>query len=74
MSKEEAIGLPLSQLDLNELSLSLVNRYQHTWPLAIEPVFSGRVDVLPLVTHHFPLARQPMHSPWPDGCQTRSRP
>ncbi len=56
MSKEEAIGLPLSQLNVNELTLSLVNRYNHTWPLAIELVSSGRIDVAPLVTHHFPLA------------------
>lgn len=56
MSKEEAIGLPLSQLNVNELTLSLVNRYNHTWPLAIELVASGRIDVAPLVTHHFPLA------------------
>jgi L-iditol 2-dehydrogenase len=56
MSKEEAIALPLSQLNVNELSVSLVNRYNHTWPLAIELVSSGRVDVKPLVTHHFPLA------------------
>jgi L-iditol 2-dehydrogenase len=55
MSKEEAIGLPLSQLNPQELTLSLVNRYNHTWPIAIELVSSGRVDVKPLVTHHFPL-------------------
>ena len=55
LSKEEAIGLPLSQLNVNELTLSLVNRYNHTWPLAIELVSSGRVDVNPLITHHFNL-------------------
>lgn len=55
MSKEEAIGLPLSQLNVNELTISLVNRYNHTWPLAIELVASGRVDVKPLITHHFGL-------------------
>lgn len=55
ISKEEAIGLPLSQLNVNELTLSLVNRYNHTWPLAIELVSSGRVDVNPLITHHFNL-------------------
>jgi L-iditol 2-dehydrogenase len=55
MSKEEAIGLPLSQLNPQELTLSLVNRYNHTWPIAIELVSSGRVDVKPLVTHHFSL-------------------
>jgi L-iditol 2-dehydrogenase len=55
MSKEEAIGLPLSQLNVNELTLTLVNRYNHTWPLAIQLVSSGRIDVKPLITHHFPL-------------------
>ncbi|MBM6401399.1 NAD(P)-dependent alcohol dehydrogenase [Phycicoccus sp. MQZ13P-5] len=56
MPKDELVGLPLSQLTVNELSLSLVHRYNHTWPLAISLVASGRVDVAPLVTHHFPLA------------------
>ena len=55
MSKEEAIGLPLSQLNVNELTVSLVNRYNYTWPLAIQLVSSGRIDVKPLITHHFPL-------------------
>ncbi|GAB2585162.1 NAD(P)-dependent alcohol dehydrogenase [Microlunatus antarcticus] len=57
MSKEEAIALPLSQLNVNELTISLVNRYQNTWPLAIALISSGRVDVEPLITHHFPLAQ-----------------
>lgn len=55
MSKEEAIPLPLSQLNVNEISLSLVNRYNNTWPLAISLIASGRVDVSRMVTHHFPL-------------------
>jgi L-iditol 2-dehydrogenase len=55
MSKEKALALPLSQLNVNELTLSLVNRYNHTWPLAIELIASGRVDVKRLVTHHFSL-------------------
>src|SRR4051794_25533165 len=56
MSKEKALALPLSQLNVNELTLSLVNRYNHTWPLAIELIASGRVDVKRLITHHFGLA------------------
>lgn len=56
MSKEPAISLPLAQLNVNELTISLVNRYNHTWPLAISLVSSGRIDVKPLVTHHFSLA------------------
>lgn len=57
MSKEELVGLPLSQLNVRELTLTLVNRYNHTWPLAIELVASGRVDVSHLVTHRFPLEK-----------------
>lgn len=55
MSKEEAIALPLSQLNVNEITLSLVNRYRNTWPLGIALISSGRVDVTPLITHHFSL-------------------
>jgi L-iditol 2-dehydrogenase len=55
MPKQD-VPLPLAELNVNEVSLSLVNRYNHTWPLAIELVSSGRVDVSELITHHFPLA------------------
>lgn len=55
MSKEDAIALPLAQLNPQELTISLVNRYNGTWPLAIALIASGRVDVDPLVTHHFGL-------------------
>jgi L-iditol 2-dehydrogenase len=53
---KEPITLPLSNLNPKELTIALVNRYAHTWPIAIDLVSSGRVDVTPLVTHHFPLA------------------
>ena len=55
MPKQE-VALPLAALNPNEVTLSLVNRYNDTWPLAIELVSSGRIDVSELVTHHFPLA------------------
>jgi L-iditol 2-dehydrogenase len=55
MSKEDLIGLPLAQLNPNELTLGTVNRYNNTWPIAIELVASGRVDVKPLITHRFTL-------------------
>ena len=55
MSKEDAVALPLAQLNPQELTISLVNRYNGTWPLAIALIASGRVDVDPLVTHHFGL-------------------
>jgi L-iditol 2-dehydrogenase len=56
ISKEEAIALPLSQINPQELTIYQVNHYAHTWPMAIDLVSSGRIDVKPLVTHHFPLA------------------
>jgi L-iditol 2-dehydrogenase len=55
MPKQD-VALPLAALNPNEVTLSLVNRYNHTWPLAIELVSSGRIDVSELITHHFPLA------------------
>jgi len=53
---KKPVELPLSQLNVNELTISLVNRYAHTWPTAIELVSSGRVDVASIVTHRFPLS------------------
>lgn len=55
MSKQDAIPLPLAQLNVNEITLSLVNRYNNTWPLAISLIATNRVDVTPLITHHFGL-------------------
>lgn len=56
MPKQD-VGLALSRLNVNELTISLVNRYAHTWPTAIELVSSGRVDVASLVTHRFRLEK-----------------
>lgn len=52
---KQALELPLARLNVNELTISLVNRYAHTWPTAIALVSSGRVDVASTVTHRFPL-------------------
>lgn len=54
MPKQD-VTLALSRLNVNELTIGLVNRYAHTWPTAIELISSGRVDVASLVTHRFPL-------------------
>lgn len=51
------VTLPLARLNVQEVSVFTVNRYAFTWPVAISLVASGRVDVAPLVTHHFPLAQ-----------------
>ncbi|WP_168203853.1 NAD(P)-dependent alcohol dehydrogenase [Humibacter ginsenosidimutans] len=52
---KQPVELPLSSLNARELTVSLVNRYAHTWPTAIDLVASGRVDVRTIVTHHFDL-------------------
>jgi len=49
------VTLALSRLNVKEISVSLVNRYAHTWPTAIALVASGRVDVESLITHRFEL-------------------
>jgi L-iditol 2-dehydrogenase len=54
MPKQD-VELPLSRLNLKELTISLVNRYSHTWPIAIALVASGRVDVKSIITHRFTL-------------------
>lgn len=52
---KDPVALPLARLNPKELTIGLVNRYAHTWPIAIALVESGRVDVSSLVTHHFAL-------------------
>lgn len=52
---KQSVELPLSKLNVKELTIGLVNRYSHTWPTAISLVSSGRVDVASIVTHRFPL-------------------
>ncbi len=56
MPKQD-VTLALSRLNVKELTIGLVNRYSHTWPMAIELVSTGRVDVASLVTHRFPLTQ-----------------
>lgn len=49
--------LPVSYLQNKEIWLSGVFRYANTWPLAIELVASGKVDLDALVSGRFPLAQ-----------------
>lgn len=51
------IELPLHTLNWNEITLSTVNRYKDTWPLAMSLVSSGRVDLSGLHTGSFGLAQ-----------------
>lgn len=50
------VQLPVSIIQNREIWVSGVFRYANTWPLAIELVASGRVDLDSLVTARFGLA------------------
>lgn len=50
------IMLPVSYLQNREIWLSGVFRYANTWPLAIELVAGGKVDLDALISGRFPLA------------------
>jgi L-iditol 2-dehydrogenase len=47
--------LPVTRIQVRELTLTGVFRYANTWPLAIDLVASGRVDLDSLVTGRFGL-------------------
>lgn len=49
------VSLPVSRIQNRELELTGVFRYANTWPLAIELVSSGRVNLDALVTGRFGL-------------------
>ncbi|EON66282.1 hypothetical protein W97_05675 [Coniosporium apollinis CBS 100218] len=48
-------GLPFMHASLSEIDLKFINRYHHSWPTAIRLLFSGYLDLKPLVTHRFAL-------------------
>lgn len=52
----DELELPVSYLQNREIWLSGVFRYANTWPLAIELVSSGKIDLDGLVTAKFGLA------------------
>jgi L-iditol 2-dehydrogenase len=52
----DELSLPVSYIQNREIWLSGVFRYANTWPLAIDLVASGRVDLDVLVTGRFSLS------------------
>ncbi|KAF0043144.1 hypothetical protein F2P81_004481 [Scophthalmus maximus] len=51
----EMATVPLIHAALKEVDIRGVLRYCNTWPMAINMLASGKVNVKPLVTHRFPL-------------------
>jgi L-iditol 2-dehydrogenase len=51
----DEISFPVHTLRRKELTIKNVRRQNHCMASAIELVSSGRIDVDPLMTHHFPL-------------------
>ncbi|WP_311197851.1 NAD(P)-dependent alcohol dehydrogenase [Ornithinimicrobium sp. INDO-MA30-4] len=52
----DTVQLPLSHVQDRELVITGAFRYANTWPVAIDLVASGQIDLDAVVTHHFPLA------------------
>ncbi|NP_001187873.1 sorbitol dehydrogenase [Ictalurus punctatus] len=51
----EMTTVPLLTAAVREVDIRGVFRYCNTWPMAISMLASKRVNVMPLVTHRFPL-------------------
>lgn len=49
------VDLPISLIQNREIELTGIFRYTNTWPVAIDLVASGRVELDSLVTHRFGL-------------------
>ncbi|KUL89212.1 hypothetical protein ZTR_03675 [Talaromyces verruculosus] len=47
--------LPFMHISLAEIDLKFINRYHHSWPLAMKLLTSGYLNLRDLVTHHFTL-------------------
>jgi L-iditol 2-dehydrogenase len=41
----------------SQVDLKFINRYHHSWPVAIRLLQHGVLDLKPLVTHRFPLEK-----------------
>ncbi|XP_054159347.1 sorbitol dehydrogenase-like [Oppia nitens] len=49
------VTIPVSETALREVDVRGIFRYTNCFPLASTMIASGKIDVKPLVSHHFPL-------------------
>lgn len=66
MPAETHPPLPVYELIGRELSVGGLFRYANTYPAGISLIERGRVDVKPLITHHFSLQEAPEAMAWVD--------
>lgn len=50
--------IPLTAAGAREVDIIGVFRYRNTWPLCLEFLSSGKIDVKPLITHRFGFSEQ----------------
>jgi L-iditol 2-dehydrogenase len=56
IAREDRTAFTASMARRKDLNIKVIHRMKHTYPRAIQLVHAGRVDMLSLVTHQFPLA------------------
>lgn len=52
------MNLPLTPAAAREIDVIGIFRYRNTWPLCIEFLRAGKIDVKPLITHRFSFTQQ----------------
>ncbi|CAN1842501.1 Sorbitol dehydrogenase [Linum perenne] len=61
--------VPLTPAAAREVDVVGVFRYKNTWPLCMEFLSSGKIDVKPLITHRFGFSQKEVE----DGFETSAR-
>ncbi|KAI0499373.1 sorbitol dehydrogenase [Dendrobium catenatum] len=54
----DQMTLPLTSASAREVDIVSLFRYKDTWPLCIEFLRSGKIDVKPLITHRFGFSQK----------------
>lgn len=57
ISGQDCDPLPVSDVRRKELTLRWCRRFRHNYPTAVSLLARGKIDVLSLITHSFPLER-----------------